>query len=114
MFQGQINILLLFKASGEKKEYAGWALGVAALLAVSSLIPILIGVVVHLVKRFSTTNNKHAYEAGKFYRVDTTASTRPMLGDNYEVSIFHSLSSQFILLIYSCVHRSHAKVKNQR
>jgi hypothetical protein len=30
------------KASGEKKEYSGWALGVAALLAMSSLIPILV------------------------------------------------------------------------
>jgi len=71
-------------AAGEKKEYGGLALGVAALLAVSSLIPILVGLVVHLVKRFRPRDNKHAYQAGKFYRVDTTASTRPMLGDNYE------------------------------
>eukprot|EP00092_Neocalanus_flemingeri_P007451 GFUD01008047.1.p1 GENE.GFUD01008047.1~~GFUD01008047.1.p1 ORF type:complete len:659 (+),score=176.58 GFUD01008047.1:50-2026(+) len=71
-------------AAGEKKEYAGWSLGVAALLAMSSLIPILVGLVVHLVKRCNRRDNKHAYEAGKFYRVDTTASTRPMLGDNYE------------------------------
>eukprot|EP00090_Calanus_glacialis_P025407 TRINITY_DN39709_c0_g1_i3.p1 TRINITY_DN39709_c0_g1~~TRINITY_DN39709_c0_g1_i3.p1 ORF type:complete len:610 (-),score=170.36 TRINITY_DN39709_c0_g1_i3:182-1954(-) len=71
-------------ASGEKKEYSGWALGVAALLAMSSLIPILVGMVVHLIKRFSSTNNKHAYDSGKFYRVDTTASTMPMLGEKYE------------------------------
>jgi len=72
------------KAAGEKKEYTGWALGLAALLAVSSLIPILVGAVVHLIKRCNSRDNKHSYESGKFYRVDTTASTAPMLGTNYE------------------------------
>ena len=92
----------MLQAAGEKKEYAGWALGVAALLAVSSLIPIMVGVVVHLVKRCNSRDNKHAYEAGKFYRVDTTASTRPMLEDNYEVSSC-IISSIVHSCIYSCI-----------
>ena len=88
-----LNIVLSLKASGEKKEYAGWALGVAALLAMSSLIPILVGALVHLIKHLSGKNSKHSYDTGKFYRVDTTASTRPMLGDNYEVSVTYSNST---------------------
>ena len=94
------------KASGEKKEYAGWALGVAALLAMSSLIPILVGMVVHLIKRFSSTNNKHAYDSGKFYRVDTTASTRPMLGENYEVGL---TDNRALALCYLCIHAHHRR-----
>ena len=91
------------KASGEKKEYAGWALGVAALLAMSSLIPILVGMVVHLIKRFSSTNNKHAYDSGKFYRVDTTASTMPMLGEKYEVGLTDYHSTCYIVFLYLCM-----------
>lgn len=71
-------------ASGEKKEYATWSLVVAALLSVSSLIPIMVGAGLHLVKKLAGKNQKHSYDTGKFYRVDTTASTRPMLGENYE------------------------------
>jgi len=69
-------------ASGVKKEYPGWALGVAGLLAASSLIPIIVGFLVFLIK--GPTSRKHMYQAGKFHRVDTSASTRPMLGENYE------------------------------
>ena len=93
------------KASGEKKEYSGWSLGIAALLAMSSLIPILVGMVVHLIKRFSSTNNKHAYDSGKFYRVDTTASTAPMLGENYEVGLTDNQSIYYMLFVHSCFHR---------
>ena len=57
------------------------------MLAMSSLIPILVGVVVHLINTCNTSNRKNDYQAGKFYRVDTTASTRPMLDENFEVRV---------------------------
>jgi len=71
-------------ATGVKKEYPGWTLGVAALLAVSSIIPMIVGAVGHFGQKLCRRNQKHSYDTGKFYRVDTTASTQPMLGDNYQ------------------------------
>ena len=112
-----LNIVLSLKASGEKKEYAGWALGVAALLAMSSLIPILVGALVHLIKHFSGKNSKHSYDTGKFYRVDTTASTRPMLGDNYEVGIICYDSTAYntgCSLFCSCRIRRHRNTRRKR
>ena len=73
------------QATGVKKEYPGWTLGVAALLAVSSIIPMIVGAVGHFGQKLCRRNQKHSYDTGKFYRVDTTASTQPMLGDNYQV-----------------------------
>jgi len=70
--------------AGYKKEYPAWTLCVAALLAVSSIIPMIVGAVGHLGQAMFRRNQKHAYDTGKFYRVDTTASTQPMLGDNYQ------------------------------
>ena len=65
------------------------------MLAMSSLIPILVGALVHLIKHFSGKNSKHSYDTGKFYRFDTTASTRPMLGDNYEVGMTDTVSTAY-------------------
>jgi len=70
--------------AGYKKEYPVWTLCVAALLAVSSIIPMIVGAVSHLGQAMFRRNQKHSYDTGKFYRVDTTASTQPMLGDNYQ------------------------------
>ena len=39
------------KARGVKKEYPDWALAVAVILAVSSLVPIIGGALIYLVKR---------------------------------------------------------------
>ena len=73
------------QGAGYKKEYPVWTLCVAALLAVSSIIPMIVGAVSHLGQAMFRRNQKHSYDTGKFYRVDTTASTQPMLGDNYQV-----------------------------
>jgi len=78
-------------AAGEKKEYPDWTLGVAALLAMSSLIPILVGAFMHMINTCNVRSKEHSLNLGKFYRVDTNASTKPMLGDNFEefpVSLF--------------------------
>ena len=61
--------------TGLKKEYPAWTLVIAAILALSSLVPIVFGLVAGAVR------HSRGREAGKFYRVDTTASTRPMLGE---------------------------------
>jgi len=79
------------KAIGEKKEYPEWALGIAAMLAMSGLIPIIIGLAIHLINTCTSSRKKHSAEPGNFFRVDTTASTRPILEDNFEefpVSLF--------------------------
>ena len=74
--------LSTYQAIGEKKEYPEWALGLAALLAMSSLFPIMVGLAIHLInicsKQIPPTTNK-------LFRVDTSASTRPMMEENMEV-----------------------------
>ena len=62
-------------AAGVRKDYPAWSLIIAAMLALSSLVPILLGLLAQAVRTSS------AGDRGKFYRVDTTASTRPMLGE---------------------------------
>ena len=62
-------------AAGVRKDYPAWSLVIAAMLALSSLVPILLGLLAQAVRSSS------AGDRGKFYRVDTTASTRPMLGE---------------------------------
>ena len=88
-----------------RKEYPDWALAAAAILAVSSLVPIVIGAGIYLVNR-SPIQSKYFlniinifvfrlvygsegvhdmcdYKAGvekKFLRTETSASMKPMLG----------------------------------
>ena len=61
-------------AAGRTREYPAWTLAIAAILALSSLVPIVMGLVAGAVSHGRSSQ-------GKFYRVDTTASTRPMLGE---------------------------------
>ena len=78
------------QATGEEKEYPTWALCLATMLAMSSLIPILIGAACHLLKICTQNSSKHEYVAGKFFRVNTTASTastRPMIDQHLEVRL---------------------------
>ena len=64
-------------------EYPPWALVIAGLLAVASLIPILGGAMIYWIQGYTgTTGSK--YSPGAFHRVDTNASTRPMM-DTFEV-----------------------------
>ena len=88
------QISSIFQATGEEKEYPAWALCLAAMLAMSSLIPILIGAAYHLITSCTDRNTKHLYKGGKFFRVDTnasTASTRPMIDDHFEVRLNTSI-----------------------
>merc|ERR1719150_1358496 len=62
-------------AAGQRKEYPAWTLVIAAILALSSLVPILTVLVAGAVRLGG------ARQRNKFYRVDTTASTKPMLGE---------------------------------
>ena len=75
------------QAKGEKQEYPDWALAMAALLAVSSLVPVAGGGLVYLVKRIvygsAGVQERCQYEANlekKFCRTETSASMKPMLG----------------------------------
>jgi len=83
------------KAIGEKKEYPEWALGLAALLSMSSLIPIIMGLLIHLINTCIFTTKNNSPVNGRFFRVDTSASTRPMMEDNleeYPISYFNGES----------------------
>ena len=81
--------------------YPAWTLGLAAILATSSLVPIIIGLVrtnqsdleimcfsllLILLDCYQVTEalkgqDRAEVRTNKFYRVDTAASTRPMLGE---------------------------------
>jgi len=78
------------QARGIKKEYPNWALAAAAILAVSSLVPIIGGAGIYLVKRIiygsEGVQDRCEYKAGvekKFLRTETSASMKPMLGQDY-------------------------------
>ena len=62
-------------AAGRTREYPAWTLAIAAILALSSLVPIVMGLVAGAV------SHGRSSQGNKFYRVDTTASTGPMLGE---------------------------------
>lgn len=78
------------KARGVTNEYPNWALAVAAILAVSSLVPVAGGGVFYLVRRMmygsAGVQERCQYEANlekKFCRTETSASMKPMLGPDY-------------------------------
>jgi len=78
------------QARGVRKEYPDWALAAAAILAVSSLVPIVIGAGIYLVNRLvygsEGVHDMCDYKAGvekKFLRTETSASMKPMLGPDY-------------------------------
>ena len=71
-------------AAGVRKEYPAWTLVVAALLSLSSLVPIAVGLLTEAFRSGVTPRSVARMGSGsgdKFYRVDTTASCKPMLGD---------------------------------
>jgi len=73
-------------AKGVNNEYPDWALGVAAILAVSSLVPVALGGLIYLVRRMMGVQDRCQYEANlekKFCRTETSASMKPMLGPDY-------------------------------
>jgi hypothetical protein len=59
----------------------------AAILAISSLIPIAGGAILHVVRRLQ---NENYYQSSMIHRVDTNASTHPMMS-NFEEKEFHDL-----------------------
>ena len=75
------------QAKGVSNEYPAWALAVAAILAVSSLVPVVGGGLIYLARRImhgsSGVQERCQYEANlekKFCRTETSASMKPMLG----------------------------------
>ena len=75
------------QAKGVQNEYPDWALAMAALLAVSSLVPVAGGGLVYLARRIlygsAGVQERCQYEANlekKFCRTETSASMKPMLG----------------------------------
>jgi len=74
------------KAATEDLEYPAWTLVIAGFLSIASLVPIVWGAVVYLVSG-ARRGEMPGYEPGLFHRVDTSASTRPMLPDTFDV--FH-------------------------
>ena len=81
----------VYQAIGEKKEYPEWALGLAALLAMSSLFPIMVGLAIHLINICSLSSKQIPPTTNKLFRVDTSASTRPMMEENMEVFVIPSI-----------------------
>ncbi len=78
----------VLQAEAVSRPYSDWSLGLAALLAVSSLLPIAGAALCWAARgcRGRPRADSVRYESGGlFHRVDTTASTKPML-DNFEVS----------------------------
>ena len=82
------------QAMGVRREYPTWALVTAAILAVSSLVPILGGATIYLVKRLvygsEGVQDRCEYKAGvekKFLRTETSASMKPMLGPVSELRL---------------------------
>ena len=80
-------MLCYIQAKGVQNEYPDWALAMAALLAVSSLVPVVGGGLVYLVRRIlygsAGVQERCQYEANlekKFCRTETSASMKPMLG----------------------------------
>ena len=74
-------------ATGVRKEYSAWTLVIAAMLSLSSLIPIAVGLLTEAFRsgvRPSGVSRIGSGAGDKFYRVDTTASCKPMLGDTGE------------------------------
>jgi solute carrier family 6 amino acid/orphan transporter-like 15/16/17/18/20 len=72
-------------AKSEDREYSHTGLVFAAILAISSLIPIAGGAILHVVRRLQ---NENYYQSSMIHRVDTNASTHPMMS-NFEE--FHDL-----------------------
>ena len=90
---------------GVRREYPTWALVTAAILAVSSLVPILGGAAIYLVKRLvygsEGVQDRCEYKAGvekKFLRTETSASMKPMLGP---VSELRLLTHCFLLVAHT-------------
>jgi len=73
------------QAKSEDREYSHTGLVFAAILAISSLIPIAGGAILHVVRRLQ---NENYYQSSVIHRVDTNASTHPMMS-NFEE--FHDL-----------------------
>lgn len=72
------------QAETVSRPYSDWSLGLAAVLAVSSLLPIAGAGLCWAVRGRRTGGEAGRYDSGGlFHRVDTTASTKPML-DNFE------------------------------
>ena len=93
------------QAMGVRREYPTWALVTAAILAVSSLVPILGGATIYLVKRLvygsEGVQDRCEYKAGvekKFLRTETSASMKPMLGP---VSELRLLTHCFLLVAHT-------------
>jgi len=58
-------------------EYPAWTLVVATMLAIASLVPIFFGALSYVIRGMNSSRSD--YSPGKFHRVDTAASTRPMM-----------------------------------
>ena len=74
-------------ATGVRKEYPAWTLVIAAMLSLSSLVPIAVGLITEAFRsgvRPESVTRMGSGIGDKFYRVDTTASCKPMLGDTEE------------------------------
>merc|ERR1711935_128500 len=68
------------KANSEEKEYSGGSLAIAAILAVSSLLPVILGAASYFINRLRTrASDTKGYSAGVMHRVDTSASQHAML-----------------------------------
>ena len=74
--------------------YPAWTLGIAAVLATSSLVPIILGLVTEALRG----QDRREARTNRFFRVDTAASTRPMLGEfqvDSRVTIIPLFTSDF-------------------
>ena len=84
------NFILFTQGKSEKKKFPNWTLGVATILALASVMPI---VFVAVLRKLGITKPHVDYEAGSpLKRIETNASSAPMMPTVSCLSSFNSHS----------------------
>jgi len=78
-----LNFLMGFQGESEEIQYPGWAMGFALFLVILGIVPII---AIYIMNKFNlhTPSGRAPDAATTMRRIDTAASTRPMM-DDYEV-----------------------------
>jgi len=80
------------QAKSEDREYTHTGLVFAAILAIASLVPVAGGAILHVIRRLQ---NENYYQSSVIHRVDTNASTAPMMANFEEKVGFESEDPTF-------------------
>lgn len=69
---------LNFQGEAKKTDYPGWVLGIAGIIILAGIAPIPI---VYILRRFQLVKLDVDIHQGSIRRIDTTVSTKEMMGD---------------------------------